>query len=263
MGCRSQAGKLFLATLLVVAPFAHAHGGFDEGRPLGEGSIHLRIVGAPVLVAQAPLRLEVATDLAGPVEARLAHRGAAGAWFALADAGGVRAHDVVFDADGLWRVDVRAGVQLASFDVQVWPAGPSFVEPASDAARRGVIVLGSDEPILLRVLDAEHQPQDAPTDAVAIVAGPGGGSHVPVQARGDLIELRHDWTTRGAFEIEIVSEQAQLAAGSRPPIGILVVAPEEAPVYGIGSRETPLGALAILALVVAMALVGRLTRERP
>lgn len=263
MGSLSQAGKLLLGVLLVAAPSALAHGGFDAGAPLGEGSIHVRILGAPVLAAGVPLRLEIATDVALPIEARLVRPPEPpGAWFGVPDEGAVRTKDITFAAEGTWRVDVRAGADVASFEVTVWRAGGRFVEPASDAIERGVVVLGGEEALRFRVLDAAHRPLAPPSDAIALVSGPDGTLRVPLGVREGALELRHEWSTRGEHTIEVLSDEARLTPGARPSFGLLVVAPEEAPVYGIPTREVPVGALSLLALLIAAALV-RVTRGPP
>lgn len=265
MGATFAAGSLLLATALL-APFALAHGGWDAGAPLGESSLHLRILGAPAVAAGAPLRMEAATDAALPLEARLVDpRGAAGAWFPLRAEGALARADVSFLEAGDWRVEVRAGLDLASFDLHVWPAGPAFVEPASVAAQRGVVVHGSDEPLALQLVDAGHAPLTPPADARARVASPDGARELPLAEREGLLVLATGDLPLGAHEVEILSESLRLAPGSRPPVGVLVVAPEDADVYGLDERRgVPAGGVAWAALALAGAALARaFTRERP
>jgi len=262
-----QAGKLLLLPLpllLLLAPHALAHDGFDAGAPLGEGSVHVRILGAPLVVANAPLRLEVVSDAPLPFEARLVEPdGRAGAWFPLRDEGARAVADVTFARAGEWRLELRAPVGAVAMDVPVWPAGRAFVEPGPGAATRGVVLVGSAEPLLLDLLDAQHRPLPLPEDAVALVRGPEGEERVPLAARGERLALERAWTEPGVHVVEVVAPSLGLERGERPAMSVLVVPEEDAEVYGLAQNETPLGPLALAALALAAVAASLLTRARP
>lgn len=249
--------------LLLACPAVLAHGGHDEGGWLGDTSLHFRLLGAPLAVAGAPLRAEVETDAPLSLEASLVPpEGAPGAWFPLRMEGAFYAADVMLPTPGAWEVRVRSGEDVAAFAVDVWPAGATFVEPAGEAASRGVVVHGRGEPVAMQLVDRQHAPVAPPGDAIARIEGPTGVETRPLAAKGGVLVLEHAWPSPGGYEIEVLAEQAGLAAGARPPVEVLVVAPDEASVYGLESREVPAGLLIVPAAFLALAL-RKVTRARP
>ncbi|HWH08945.1 MAG TPA: hypothetical protein VNX21_07075 [Candidatus Thermoplasmatota archaeon] len=240
---------LLLVALLLLARPALAHAAFDQGAPLpGGASVQVEVTGAPLVAAGVPLEARVATDAAGPVRLRLHPPMAAPrAWVdASAPVG------FVLDGGGAWRLEVEAGGGSAAFDLDAWPAAGAFVEPASEAARRGVVVQGRPETVATRLVDAAGRPLDAPPDAVARVRGPAG------EAFDAPLAMEASAWGAGAWSVEVLAPSLGLAPGARPPLGILVVPPEEAGVYGLEAKAVPLGLAPLAALVLAA-----LTRGRP
>jgi hypothetical protein len=240
--------RKLLVLALLATPLAAAHAAFDEGAPLGDGaSVHMEVTGAPLVAAGVPLEARVTTD-AGPARLRLhsPHAGP-GPW---ADAGAPVAF--ALDQGGAWRVEVEAGGRSVVMDLTAWPAAGAFVEPASEAAQRGVLVEGRPEAVAYRLVDAAGQPRDAPHDARARVTGPDGVSF------DAPLEMDASGWAAGAWRVEVLAPSVGLVEGARPPLDVLVVPPGDAGVYGLDAREVPAGLPAWVALVLAV-----LTKARP
>lgn len=256
---------LVAPAVLAVAPFVAADGGFDAGAFLGDRSLHVEVVGAPILAAGVPLELRARTDAEGLLEMRLVRDGmeATDGWFPLRAEGGTSVAPLVFPTEGAWRIEVRSERgDIARFDVDVWPEAGAFVEPVGDAATLGVMVEGTDAVVAMQLTDASGTPLPPPADALAHVVGPEGRIWTePLVVQDGALALARPFTQPGEYEVRVGSESLGLHASARPPIGLLVVPPAEADVYGLGeARETP-GAGWLI--VPGVALAALLTRGRP
>lgn len=259
-------GLLVPLLLLLLASTAGAHGSWDDVAEIDERSVHVDIVGAPVVAAQTPLRLRADSSFDGEVEARVAAPGAAAQeWFPL---GGTREVPLLFPDAGEWTLEVRwadAPDDVARFVVPVWPAADAFVAPASEDAARGVVVAGAPSLVAFELTDASGARIAPPADAMARVESADGEMRTePLIARDGALVLDRALDEPDELRIEVLSESLGLEAGARPATGLLVVPPEEAGVYGLNeARDTPGLPLAFALLaVVTMARLWRRSCSR-
>ena len=255
--------SLLLAALL--APLAGAHAAFDGGAPLGEASLFLELVGAPIPSAGTPMELRVRTDAPEPPEVRMVPpSGEPEAWRPMLEEDGRWSAPVVMGQPGRWSVDVRAGAESASFSFDAWPRAGAWLVPAGEAAARGIVVAGERAPVRVQLVDATGHPLPPPPDAVARIEGPDGNATVPMKADGDALTLERTWDQPGEHLLHVGSASARLPNDARPPVALLVVPAEEASVYGLDEepRKVPLGAAPLLAAaLVACALLAHARRR--
>ena len=250
----------------VLAPVASAHAAFDGGAPLGEASLAFELVGAPIPSAGTPMEVRVRTDAPAPPELRMIPpEGAPGAWRAMVEDAGVWSAPVLLERAGRWGAEVRAGGETASFSFDAWPHAGAWVAPVGEAASRGVVVAGEPAAIRLQLVDASGRPLPPPADAVARVEGPAGVETVPLVPEGDALALSRAWGTPGEHALHVSAPSLGLAGDARPPLGLLVVPPGEAGVYGLdegGGREVPVGAaVPVAGFLLAFALAAYARRR--